>query len=75
MFGSLASDASAFLPYDRGIADQRRKYGESILRRADEHLASQETYEQEVQQKLEAARRRRMDEKERLEAIEVMFHY
>ena len=71
MFASLASDPSTFLPYNREIADQRRKYGESILRKADEHLAAQEAYEREVQQKQDAARQRRMDEKERLENLEV----
>jgi RNA polymerase-associated protein CTR9 len=71
MFASLASDPSGFLPYSREIADQRRKYGESLLRKADEHLATQEAYEQEVRQKLDAARQRRMDEKERLENLEV----
>jgi RNA polymerase-associated protein CTR9 len=71
MFASLASDTSSFLPYNRDLADQRRKYGESILRKTDEHLVTQEAYEQDMQQKLDAARQRRLDEKERLENLEV----
>jgi RNA polymerase-associated protein CTR9 len=71
MFASLAADKSHFIPYSLDIADQRRKYGESMLRKADEHLATQEAYEQEAREKLDAARRRRMDEKERLEHLEV----
>lgn len=71
LFAALASDPATFLPYSREIADQRRKYGESLLRKADEHLSVQEAYEQEVQQKLDAARQRRMDEKERVDQLEV----
>lgn len=71
MFASLAADPSPVVPYSRDIADQRRKYGESMLRRGDEHLATQKEFEVEAQAKLDAARQRRQSEKERQEALEV----
>lgn len=71
MFASLAADPSPMVPYSRDIADQRRKYGESMLRRGDEHLATQKEFEVEAQAKLDAARQRRQSEKERQEALEV----
>ncbi|KAM6502121.1 RNA polymerase II-associated protein [Amanita muscaria] len=70
LFGSLASDHSPMVPYSRDIADQRRKYGESMLRKADEHIAAQQQYEAETHAKLEAARRKRQEEKDRQEALE-----
>ena len=73
LFASLASDKSPLVPYSRDIADQRRKYGDNMLRKGDEHLASQRQYESETQAKLDAARRRRQEEKERQEALEVFF--
>jgi len=71
LFASLAADPSPVVPYSRDIADQRRKYGESMLRRGDEHLATQKEFEVEAQAKLDAARQRRQSEKERQEALEV----
>ena len=44
------------VPYSREIADQRRKYGENMLRRCEEHLATQKQWEAESQAKIEAAR-------------------
>ncbi|KAI9571564.1 hypothetical protein HD554DRAFT_2320692 [Boletus coccyginus] len=70
VFGSLAADTSPFLPYSVELADQRRKYGESMLRRADEHLTAQREFEAEAQARLEAARQKRQEEKERQEALE-----
>ncbi|KAH0828123.1 hypothetical protein J3R83DRAFT_3795 [Lanmaoa asiatica] len=70
IFGSLAADTSAFLPYSVELADQRRKYGESMLRRADEHLTAQREFEAEAQARLEAARQKRQEEKQRQEALE-----
>jgi RNA polymerase-associated protein CTR9 len=70
IFGSLAADTSPFLPYNIELADQRRKYGESMLRRADEHLATQKEFEAEAQARLDAARQKRQDEKQRQEALE-----
>lgn len=71
IFGSLAADTSPFLPYNAELADQRRKYGESMLRRADEHLTAQREFEAEAQARLEAARQKRQEEKQRQEALEV----
>ncbi|KAF9232678.1 hypothetical protein BU15DRAFT_80981 [Melanogaster broomeanus] len=70
IFGSLAADTSPFLPYNIELADQRRKYGESMLRRADEHLATQKEFEAEAQARLDAARQKRQEEKQRQEALE-----
>ena len=58
LFASLAADNSPQVPYSRDIADQRRKYGESMLRRCEEHLSTQKQYEAEAQAKIEAARQR-----------------
>jgi RNA polymerase-associated protein CTR9 len=71
LFASLAADSASVVPYSRDIADQRRKYGESMLRRGDEHLATQKEFEAEAQAKLVAARLRRQMERDKLEAIEV----
>ena len=59
------------VPYSRDIADQRRKYGDNMLKKGDEHLASQKQFEDEAQARLEAARQKRQEEKERQEALEV----
>jgi RNA polymerase-associated protein CTR9 len=74
LFASLASDKSPMIPYSRDIADQRRKYGDNMLRKGDEHLASQRQFEAEGQARIDAARRKRQDEKERQEALEVSRH-
>jgi RNA polymerase-associated protein CTR9 len=71
IFASLAADKSQAVPYDRDIADNRRKYGDGMLRKAEEHLANQRRYEAETQARLAAARQRRREDKERQEAIEV----
>lgn len=75
LFASLAADKSASVPYSRDLADQRRKYGDSMLRRCDEHLATQRQFEAESQAKLEAARQKRQEEKERQEALEVRYMF
>jgi len=53
------------VPYNRDLADQRRKYGDSMLRRADEHLATQRQFDAEVQAKLDNARQKRQEERKR----------
>ncbi|KAI5118232.1 hypothetical protein M0805_008868 [Coniferiporia weirii] len=68
LFASLAADKSPAVPYSREIADQRRKYGESVLRRADEHIGAQKQHEAEQEERQAKARQRRQEEKERLEA-------
>lgn len=73
LFQSLAADKSNQLPYSTDIADQRRKYGESVLRRCDDHLATQRQYENETQARLEEARRKRQEEKDKQDQIEVGF--
>lgn len=71
LFQSLAADPSSTVPYNRDIADQRRKYGESVLRRCDEQIAVQKQHESETHAKMEDARRKRQEEKEKQEALEV----
>ena len=71
LFASLAADKSQMVPYSRDIADQRRKYGENMLRRCEEHLTTQKQWESEAQAKIEAARARRQAEKEKQDAAEV----
>jgi len=75
LFASLAADKSHMLPYSREIADQRRKYGESMLRKGAEHLGTQEQYEAEVREKLDTARQKRQEEKERVSALEACFSF
>ncbi|TBU31622.1 RNA polymerase II-associated protein [Dichomitus squalens] len=70
LFASLAADKSPLVPYNRDLADQRRKYGESMLRRCEDHLATQKQWEADAQAKIEAARQRRQEEKERQDAAE-----
>lgn len=71
LFQSLAADTSPAVPYSRELADQRRKYGESLLRRCDEQITLQKQHESESQAKMEEARRKRQEERDKLEAIEV----
>jgi RNA polymerase-associated protein CTR9 len=70
LFACLAADISYPLPYSREMADQRRKYGESMLRKAADHLATQEEWESQVRDRLDAARQKRQEEKERVSALE-----
>ena len=71
LFGSLADDKSPSLTYNRDMADQRRKYGEGMLRKSAEHLAAQEKHEADMKARLENARQQRADEKHRQDEIEV----
>lgn len=71
LFATLATDPSAAVPYSKEIADQRRKYGDSMLRRQEEHLAQQREYEQGMKARLDLAKKRRQEEREKQEAIEV----
>ena len=71
----MAGDKSAVVPYDRDIADNRRKYGDTMLRKAEEHLANQRQYEADNQARLETARRKRQEERERQEALEVSLNF
>lgn len=70
LFASLASDKSTMVPYSKELADQRRKYGDNMLRKGDEHLEAQRQFEAETQARVDAARQKRQAEKERQEAQE-----
>ena len=74
MFGSLAADPASAVPYDRDLAEERKKYADSMLRRAEEHLSVQQQYEAEQAARLEGARQKRAAERERIEALEVRFN-
>lgn len=71
LFATLAADTSPVVPYNKEIADQRKKYGDSMLRRQEEHLAQQREYEEGMRAKLDTARQKRQEEKERQEVLEV----
>ena len=70
LFASLAADRSQGLPYSKDMADQRRKYGESMLRKGDEHVATQRQYEEEAERRMMSARQKRQEDKERQLALE-----
>ncbi|KAI0250124.1 RNA polymerase II-associated protein [Lactifluus subvellereus] len=70
MFASLAADSASAVPYDRDLAEERKKYADSMLRRAEEHLSAQHQYEAEQAARLEAARQKRAAERERVETLE-----
>ncbi|KAJ7502428.1 RNA polymerase II-associated protein [Mycena galericulata] len=70
LFASLASDKATMVPYSRDLADQRRRYGDIMLRKSEEHLATQKQYETEVQAKLDTARQKRQEERDRQTALE-----
>jgi len=71
LFTSLAADESSSLPYDKNIADQRRKYGDNMMKKADEHLQTQRQHDSEKAEKLAYAKKLRQDERDKQEAIEV----
>ncbi|KAG8900293.1 hypothetical protein FRB99_006134 [Tulasnella sp. 403] len=68
LFNSLASDDAKALPYNKDIADQRRKYGENMLRKAESHLSRQQEFEVQSEAHIEAARKLREEEYEREQA-------
>ncbi|KIY52457.1 RNA polymerase II-associated protein [Fistulina hepatica ATCC 64428] len=70
LFASLASDRATMVPYSRDIADQRRKYGENMLRKSEDHLSRQREYEDQVHARQANARQRRMEDKARQQEIE-----
>lgn len=53
------------------MADQRRKYGDSLMRKVEDSLESQRQYEGEQDAKVTAARLKRQEDKDRQEAVEV----
>ncbi|KAJ9105261.1 hypothetical protein QFC21_001628 [Naganishia friedmannii] len=70
LFRLLADNPEKPAPYDTDLADQRAKYGESLLRRAPDQIEKQETYEKEQSTKHEIAKQRRAEEKARLDEIQ-----
>ncbi|KAL1407408.1 protein required for normal CLN1 and CLN2 G1 cyclin expression [Vanrija albida] len=68
LFRSLADDKSRPLAYDPDMADQRARYGESLLRKAPEQVEKQEAFEGETAARVEEARRVRAEEQERINA-------
>ncbi|KIJ18469.1 hypothetical protein PAXINDRAFT_8715 [Paxillus involutus ATCC 200175] len=52
---------SPFLSYNIEVADRRRKCGENMHRRADEHLATPKDSEAEAQARLDSARQKRQE--------------
>ncbi|KAF8910392.1 hypothetical protein CPB85DRAFT_1305700 [Mucidula mucida] len=70
LFASLASDKAIMVPYSRDIADQRRKYGDNMLKKADEHLAKQRDHELTNETRINTARMLRQAEREELERLE-----
>lgn len=71
LFRLLADNPDKPAPYDTDLADQRAKYGESLLRRAPDQIEKQETYEKEQSAKHEIAKQKRAEEKARLDEIQV----
>ncbi|KAF5346312.1 hypothetical protein D9758_011483 [Tetrapyrgos nigripes] len=69
LFASLASDQSPMLPYSRDIADQRRKYGDNMLRKGEEHLTRQRDHEAELQAQRNATKQKRQEDKDRQDAL------
>jgi len=67
----LAADESPSLPYDKNIADQRRKYGDNMMKKAEEHLQTQRQYDGEKAEKMAYAKKLRQEEKDKQDAIEV----
>ncbi|KAF8760293.1 Tetratricopeptide repeat [Rhizoctonia solani] len=66
LFASLHADPSSTTPYNRDVADQRRKYGDSILRKAPEQLSIQQAYEAQINARRDAAKLKRQEESERV---------
>jgi len=71
MFGLLVADPASAVPYDRDLAEERKKYADSMVRRAEEHLSAQRQHEAEQVARLEGARQKCATGRERVEALEV----
>jgi RNA polymerase-associated protein CTR9 len=52
-----------FVWYDRKIAEQRERYGETLRTQLERKIVDQVSYEQEKEQKLQVARKKRNDER------------
>lgn len=65
-FRALAEDKARPLPYDHEVADHRARYGESLVRKGPEAVATQEEFESEAAARVEEARRMRAAEQARI---------
>jgi RNA polymerase-associated protein CTR9 len=70
LFAQLASDPAPAVPYNKDVADQRRKYGENLLRKAEDQLQTQRAHQSESRGKLDAARAKRDEERARQKQVE-----
>lgn len=70
-FRSLADDTTGALPYDKDLADQRARYGETLLRKAPDQVYKQEEYENEAAARVEEVRKIRAEEQAKIQAAEV----
>lgn len=68
IFRALADDKTRPLPYDPEVADHRARYGESLVRKGPEAIATQEEFESEAAARVEEARRMRAAEQDRINA-------
>jgi len=73
-FGELAAKPAGTVPFDIDIAHQRKRYGESLLRRTSELSESQEAYESSEIAKIEKARQEREIERQKLAEAERLRH-
>ena len=71
IFRNLAETRERPLPYDVDLVEQRSKYGEGLLRRADDQRQKQTTWENEQTERHLEAVRRRQEERRKQEQIEV----
>jgi RNA polymerase-associated protein CTR9 len=71
LFHLLAGFQREGASYDPEMAGYRAKYGGSLLRKVPEQLAKQELFEKEQSTKHEIAKKRRAEEKARLDEIQV----
>jgi RNA polymerase-associated protein CTR9 len=58
MFGSLAGDPANAVPYDCDLVEERKKYADSMLHHAEEHLSVQRQYEAKQARQLEGAQQK-----------------
>lgn len=70
LFDALAKDKGP-VPYDPEVARHRRKYGDTLLRKADDHLSNQRAFEEDQQRRVEEAKKRREEDREKKEALTV----
>lgn len=73
LFDALAKDKGP-VPYDPEVARHRRKYGDTLLRKAEDHLSNQRSFEENQQRRVEEAKKRREEDREKKEALNVCCH-